>query len=272
MADFKQWLEGMQDTGRTYRSLLGGVPQDLSHHPEGNALNHIKLVRASIPHAVQAMKEMQPQMPILGNISFDVTPKEIEILALASWLHDIGKASATKVAEKDGKTKVTAYGHQDPEHFEPQIEKFKDVASPQLKELYLNNKEILDFIIQHHMSFMSKTGFSKSFRAQWVDEEGKLKNEPKVKLLLLLMMADKMGRGTRPGETPDDVRQRSIGFNQSGLQTTYDKALKNIQNIATHKSEPFQGDVQSFVDMLKSKGLDDNVIKANVKKKFGVDL
>jgi len=81
-----------------------------------------------------------------------------------------------------------------------------------------------------------------------------------------------MGRGIKPGETQQDVSQKAIGFNQSGLQTTYDKALKRIKNVAAHKAEPFQGDVQSFVDMLKSRGLDDNVIKRNVKNKFGIDI
>jgi hypothetical protein len=268
--NFTQWFENRRETASKFRDLLGNVPQEPDHHPEGDVLTHTKMVRASINKAIDALKVMKPNMPILDNISFDgISPVGHEILAMAAWVHDIGKHTAT---ETQPSGKVTAYGHQDPNHFLPQINKFKDIATPATKQLYTQYKELIDFLVTHHMSFMSKSGFPKSFRAEWTDEEGKLKDDPKVKFLIILMMADKMGRGIKPGETQQDVSQKAIGFNQSGLQTTYDKALKRIKNVAAHKAEPFQGDVQSFVDMLKSRGLDDNVIKRNVKNKFGIDI
>jgi len=269
-SSFKQWLESRRDTATLYRNLLQGVPQEPDHHPEGPVGVHTKMVRGSIQKAITALKSMKPEMPILDNIRFDdISPVDMEVLAMSAWLHDIGKHTAT---ETQPSGKITSYGHQDSNHFQPQIDKFKDIATPVTKQLYIQHKDTIDFLVTHHMSFMDKSGFSKTFRGEWLDEEGKLKNDIKVKLLVVLMMADKMGRGVKPGETPQDVSQKAVGFNKSGLQTTYDKALERMKNIATHKSEPFQGDVQSFVDMLKKKGLDDNVIKRSVKSKFGIDM
>lgn len=263
--NFARWFEGQQDTANKFKNLLQNVPQEPEHHPEGDVLAHTRLVRGSIQKAIGAMKIVQSEMPVLANLNFDVNPEEFEILAMAAWLHDIGKHTATQTQLG----KITAYGHQDSKHFMPQIEKFKDIATPETQQLYLKNKELIDFLIQHHMDLMSKSGFSKGFRAEWMDDEGKLKNDSHIKLLIILMMADKMGRGTKSGETPQDVHQKAISFNQSGLQTTYDKALKRLQTIATHDSKPFEGDIQSFIDMLRDKGVPENIIKANVKKKFG---
>lgn len=267
MKPFSQWLEDRKGTALKYKGLLQDVPQDPTHHPEGSVLTHSKMVRNSVQQAIQTMQNLD--MPILSNIDFTLSPDEFKILSLAIWLHDIGKHSATEVQPSG---KITSYGHQDPEHFLPQIEKFADIVPPETKELYLKNKELIDFLISHHMDFMSKTGFSKSFRHEWLDHEGKLKNDPKIKLLLILMMADKMGRGEKSGETRPDVLQKAVGFNQTNLNKTYDKALKKIQNIARGHSEPFKGDIDSFVNMLKSKGLDDEVIKRSVLNKFGVKL
>lgn len=276
MIGFTQWLEGQQDTASMFKNLLQNVPQDPTHHPEGSVARHSKMVRGSIHKAIGALKMMD--MPILSNLDFnDISPKELEVLTMAAWLHDIGKHSATEIEKTAGlgwnkPDKITSYGHQDSSHFMPQIEKFKDIATPETKELYTQNKELIDFLIAHHMDFMSRTGFSKSFRGEWLDENGKLKNNPKIKLLLVLMMADKMGRGVKPGENQQDVSQKAIGFTQNSLKTTYDKALERMKRIASHTSQPYQGDMESFIDMLKSRGLPDNTIKSSVKKKFGVDI
>tara|TARA_Y100000034_G_scaffold6762_1_gene7442 strand:- start:6313 stop:7122 length:810 start_codon:yes stop_codon:yes gene_type:complete len=268
--NFTQWLEGQRDTASKFRSLLQNVPQEPEHHPEGDVLTHTKMVRGSIQQAVDAMKIIKPQMPILANLDFDVTEEELEILAMAAWLHDIGKHAAT-MTQPSGK--ITAYGHQDAKHFMPQINKFADIAIPQTRRLYEDNKELIDFLIAHHMDFM-KGGFSKDFRVKWMDGKA-LKNDPKIKLLLILMMADKMGRGTKPDETPQDVHQRAVGYQQSGLQATYDRTLRRMQNITTHQSGPFSGDTQSFIKMLQDKGLDDDTIKKSVRnfeKKRGVGI
>src|SRR5690606_12908540 len=123
MKNFFQWLEDSKDTANLYKNLLQNVPQDTVHHPEGSVLSHSKMVRNSIKQAILEMQKLQQEMPILSNLDFNVSKDEEDILVIAAWLHDIGKHSATEI--KDGK--ITSYGHQDPEHFMPQIYKFANV-------------------------------------------------------------------------------------------------------------------------------------------------
>ena len=262
--NFKKWFEANKGTANLFRSLLQDVPQNTDFHPEGDVLAHTRLVRKAIPRAIQAIQSLQ--LPVMSNIDFSVSPEEVEILAMASWLHDIGKHTATQIQPSG---KITSYGHQDYDHFMPQIEKFSDIASDSTKEFYLRHKEIIDFLITHHMDFMSNNGFPKKFRAAWTDNEGKLKPDPRIKLLLILMMADKMGRGMKSGESSDDVHQKAIDFNKNGLEKTYEKSLKQANYAANNNSVAFQGNKEQFINMLKSKGLPENIIKKSVEKKFG---
>ena len=48
---FKEWFqtESAKELARQYSQSLKPIPQDPKHHPEGDVLTHIKLVRKSIP-------------------------------------------------------------------------------------------------------------------------------------------------------------------------------------------------------------------------------
>src|SRR4051812_27148942 len=84
------------------RDRLRGVPQDARYHPEGDVWTHTRLVRRALAEAV----EMSP-MP--GEFS----ARERNLLRLAAWCHDLGKASATRVV--GGRT--LAPGHETARRF-----------------------------------------------------------------------------------------------------------------------------------------------------------
>jgi hypothetical protein len=164
---FSNWIEGRRELAQSYRQTLSGVPQDPHHHPEGDALIHTQLVRKAIPRAIQELQNLQqdPNLgPALAKINFSVSPEEQQILALSAWLHDIGKSTATTIGGKPWQTpgatgKIQAIGHESPEHYQPQLEKLKDIAPPETVDLYLKNKDLINFIIEHHMDFTSGVGF-----------------------------------------------------------------------------------------------------------------
>jgi hypothetical protein len=59
--------------------------------------------------------------------------------------------------------RIQAIGHQDYVHYRPQIEKLRSLAPQQTIDLYLDNEELINWLIEHHMDFASGQGFSKKF-------------------------------------------------------------------------------------------------------------
>lgn len=230
---FSKWLEARRELAQAYKGSLSGVPQDPGHHPEGDAFVHTKLVRRAIPKAVLELQLLQKD-PIIGsaiaNIDFSISPQEEQILALSAWLHDIGKSTATTIGGQPWKTpgatgKIQAIGHQNPEHYQPQLEKLKDIAPPETVQLYIQNKDLINFIIEHHMDFTSGA-FGKQFINQNF-QNGKVNNTPQMKLLLILMWADKMGR------KPEDTIAKAIGKNANALASSVEKS--QIQSLNAQK-------------------------------------
>lgn len=259
--NFNNWifLEDMKQLARAYSSLLKDVPQDPEHHPEGNVLTHIKLVRKAIPRAINELKALKVQEPfssIFSKINFDVSPKEMDILIIASWLHDIGKASATTINPKTGK--LTARGHQDPEHYLPHIESLLNITPEKTRELYLQNKDLIHFLIERHMD-LSMGGFSNKFLKQYY-ENGVLKDEPEIKLLLILMWADKMGR------TPETILG-SLEKNKDKIVSSTKRAVE-LSKPPKQAKQAFEGSPQQMIKMLKERGLGQGQILMSVKKKF----
>jgi len=265
---WRQFKETRKELAQAYRQTLSGVPQDPDHHPEGDVLTHVQLVRKAIPKAVLELKQLQSDPtygPILSDMDFTVSPAEQQILALAAWLHDIGKATATTIGgqpwTQPGATgKIQAIGHQDPEHYGPQLEKLKGIAPPETVQLYLQNQKLLNFLIEHHMDFASGQGFGRSFIAQYF-QNGKVKNVPEMKLLLLLMWSDKMGR------KPEDTIARAIQKNANNLMVSADRSQVRDANIAK-QSKPFEGGPEEFAQMLRSRTIGRNQRIQAMKNKF----
>lgn len=257
MKTFYQWLENNRLLARSYKDALKDIPQDPIHHPEGSVLNHVKLVRKSILKAVKFLKELQKDNAVVGeilaDINFDISVEEQRILNLSAWLHDIGKITATKTNDKG---KIQAIGHETEDHYLPQIEKFKSIAPREMVELYESNKELIHFLIERHMDF-AHGGFGKVFISNnFVN--GKLKNDNKLKLLLILKWADKMGRSGN----------YDLQSNINKLIEASEKSKKRTTNMA-NQHKPFSGSREELKQLLKNRGVSDSDIEKALISKFG---
>ena len=252
--EWKKIREGRRELAQDFKSRYSGIPQDPHHHPEGDVLSHIRLVRRAIPKAVSELKNLQnhPRFgSILKDIDFKLTKDESKILAMASWLHDVGKATSTTIDgeiwspdSKLGDGKIQAIGHQDAKHYEPELEMLSKNAPKQTVDFYKQNKELIDFLIQRHMDFATGI-FPKHVISKFFDG-AKVRNHPWIKLLLILMWADKLG--TNPIETI----MRSMKRNQDALFASSEKSAKKAANIARQKKS-FQGNPQDFLSQLGNK-------------------
>lgn len=264
--EFRDFLmnEYARKLARAYADTLKDIPQNLDHHPEGSVLNHVRLVRKSISAAAQEIRNLKSD-PVLGDIfsdlDLDVSNEEMKILNVAAWLHDIGKYTATtvdgvhfsKAPNLDGK--IQAIGHESPIHYRPQIERLSQLAPKELVDFYSSHMEIINFLIERHMDF-AQGGFGKAVVSNYF-RDGKLKNDRYIKLLLILMWADKMGRG----KTPD------LAGNTKKLLAASQKSREMHANMEK-QSRPFSGGEGDFRAMLKARGLSDAAIDAAVKSKF----
>lgn len=269
--NFSEWLiiESIKKLAAQYRAMLEPIPQDPTHHPEGNVLKHIKLVRKSINKAIAYLNELKNKEPwktILQNVSISLDDREMQIIKMATWLHDIGKVPTTTVKTDDGERhwsvpgpegKIRSLRHEDPEYYEPEIEKLKPNVPSDLLNVYTTNKSLFDFLIQRHMD-VSKGGFPKWFVAEYFDN-GVIKPDlgSKIKLLLVLIYADKMGR--------DPFSQSSIDKNDQALIAASDKSKANAAK-ASKKAE-FETP-EAMAKSLKLKDLTPNKIAQAIRDKF----
>lgn len=262
---FKDWLENKLFASK-YKDILKDVPQDTNHHPEGEVLNHVRMVRKSILRASQILNNLKQEHPtneILSNLNFNLNQEEQKILNISAWLHDIGKATSTTVdgidfrsASKPYAGKIQAIGHETPRHFLPQIEILKKHAPVDLINFYENNKDAIHFLIERHMDF-AHGGFSKKFISSYFID-GKIKNDHLVKMLLILMWADKLGRGKEP----------NLKENVLKLIEASKKSKKKTFNIS-NQTKPFEGTPEQFEKMLRDRGLSDLDIKKALQSKYG---
>lgn len=265
---FKEWLqnESAIELARQYAQLLRPIPQDPKHHPEGNVLAHTLLVRRSIPQAVRhllQLKTIEPWSTILQDIDVVPDARQMKILKLATWLHDIGKIPATTITTDSGSRhwtepgetgKIRSLRHEDPEYYQPEIDKLVGITPEKIKKTYDENKSLFDFLIQRHMD-VSKGGFSKSFVAEYF-KNGVLVPDEKIKLLLILIYSDKMGRKPQSEE--------SIEKNDQALKTASEKSKTNAEK---NKKQDFQTP-EDMIKSLKMKNLPLNQILGAVKSKF----
>lgn len=263
---FREFIENRVELANAFKDKLHGVPQDPTHHPEGDVLAHTRLVRKAIPKAVEELKNAQsgPLASILSDIDFTLSPEEFEIVSLAAWIHDIGKNTATTIGGNPwrlgGSGKIQAIGHQDKSHFIPQLKDLEDIAPEETKQLYLKNENLINWLVEHHMDFASGQGFSKSFVAQNFDG-AKVKNTLPMKLLLILMWSDKMGR------LPEDTILQAVQKNSDNLVRSSERAAKRAANISK-QSVSFRGGPETFAAMLKQRNLTPDQRAKALKGKF----
>ncbi len=264
---FKSFEEG------TLRDLLKPVPQSPKWHKEGDVFRHTQLVRKNMNVAISLLKDAsQDPSSAFSNLDMNLIDSDINMLRLGGWLHDIGKRSATTIGDKpwnpvgfnDLSQKINAIGHEDEEHFEPMMQKLGKPWQDIHQKSDLSDKDDLWYMIRNHMSLNDL--WSKRLWVDLIDENGKYKNERKVKLLLILVLMDKMGR------FGDESSQFGLANGLQALrkmQDTADLVFKNNQKNNQKTKQEF-ATPQDFIAYLKSKGVDQKVIDISVKKKFGL--
>jgi hypothetical protein len=263
---FREWLveEGSRELARAYSDSLKDVPESPEHHPEGTTLKHVKLVRRAVSAAADQLQRLKSSPifdEILAEVDFDLSEDDLRVLNMAAWLHDIGKASATTIGGtpfRDAASpagKIQAIGHETPAHYGPQIDRLLSVAPTSTAEFYTSNRELLNFLIERHMDF-AHGGFPSRLIPSFFDN-GRLKNERPIRLLLVLMWADKIGRAKDP----------NLSKNEARLKEASDKSRAAAAR-AERKSAPFVGGEAEFRDMLRSRGLDQDSIESAVRSKF----
>lgn len=262
--EFRDWLfmEDIRGLAKAYSNTLRDVPENPEHHPEGTTLRHVKLVRKSVLAAAEALRTLKndPEVgDILANLDFSLSEDEVKVLNLAAWLHDIGKTTATTVGGTPFRDagaatgRIQAIGHERPDHYGPQIDRLLPMAPKSLADFYEANKGLVHFLIERHMDF-AHGGFPNRVVADFF-ENGRVKADQRMKLLLVLMWADKMGRAKAP-DLDENVKKLK------------DASEKSRRAKPQRSSKSFAGGEEEFRSMLSSRGLSPEAIESAVRAKF----
>jgi tRNA nucleotidyltransferase/poly(A) polymerase len=271
MKTFQEWLKES-----SYRTATD-YPQDSVEHPEGSVRRHSMMVRHSLDAAIDLIKQKQQQDPEgpLSNLDLNFSPDEYNVLRLAGNLHDIGKGSSmSEKITKDGRLKIQNIGHDQPEHFEKGMSELGPAWQQMYSKADAQNKEDLWWLIKHHMSLDDARGIeNKALRREILDDQGKYKSDRRIKLLLVLLLMDRMGRGGTPTswQLAKQFAQSNVEPAQQGIQGLYstsDFHKQNLERIASRASKPSSDNPQEFVAVLKQKGRTSGEIRAALSGKF----
>ena len=257
---FAQWLS-LTESG--LRDIIKPVPQNPKHHAEGDVFTHTRLVRQQLNDAIAHFQQLVKTDPVFSNFDPAFSKEDINLLRIGSWMHDIGKAKATEIdgqpwqnTETKPDSKITAYAHEMPHMFEPMMKKLNNPW----QQMYANASEVdkqdLWFMIRYHMDL--KQGFSKGLLSQ-ILENGKFKNERRIKLLLVLILMDKTGRFKLGG-----IRDNIADVSQKMGASVQDYTSKlRPQRVKTEMTP------DEFYQSLKTKGMPEEQIQDIMKRKYG---
>jgi hypothetical protein len=135
---------------------------------------------------------------------------------------------------------------------------------PQWQQIYQNaspeDRSDLWFVIQHHMNLDDTAGFqSKNLKTDLMDEQGRFRNERRVKLLLALVTMDRMGRGGNPDFSANQAKSFALNNTepgQAGIEgmNASSKWMKDrVSRINAHQTGPSAADPRQFISDLRSK-------------------
>lgn len=265
MKTFIAWLNEVSLSG-----MLRGVPQNPKHHPEGDVLRHTTMVRSALDSAIKLLQDQQkddPQGPF-SSLDLQISSDEYNILRIAGWMHDIGKVATTDPDD------LTSHGHDQPENFEKDMRNL----SPEWQKMYSNasqqDKDDLWYIIRHHMNLSDKEGFrSKSLKRELIDSQGKYKSERKVKLLLILLLMDRLGRGSSPDLTIKQAKEfakTNLEAGRLGIGGMYktSELVRKAAEEESSKAKPVYKSPKEFVIGMRQQGKSDEIIKQALIGKF----
>lgn len=252
--------------------IMGEVPQRPDYHLEGPVGLHLSLVRKQLDNAIGIMQKAAESYPSLSNLDTNYTDEDINLLRIASFTHDLGKKSATRIdgihwqdTEKLNKlqpslNKARAIGHEQPYHFNPVAREL--LQSPIWSKMFDNasfdDKKILWFLVNNHM--IGREGMGKKMSRRWIDSNGKYLNDRKLKLLLTFVLMDKMGRLSQVPQKDEELFLKS-------LEASAEKIKKQNERVQT--SHPATQNPADFVkivgDNMRRQGWTDDVFKQQLK-------
>ena len=248
MGDFKQFFEIEFFMENGLRSIIGGVPQRPDFHREGPVGAHSRMVRRQLDNAMSTIQRAAADPnSALSSLDVNYSPEDINILRLAAWLHDLGKASATTIDGKPWKevpnydmstAKITGKKHEMPHHFNPMARQL--LTSPLWKQMFdaasFEDKKTLWFLIRNHMD-IGKEGLGKRVLRRYVGRDGKYINDRRIKLLLTLILMDRLGRA--------DAEDPGIYLNYYNKGAS--KQAVKLQRQGEKQSEPGSNDPVEFL-------------------------
>lgn len=266
MKTFTEWLMETSLYG-----MLRNVPQNPKHHSEGPVGRHTMMVRGSLDAAIKLLQQKQAEDPNgpFSKLNLQFSSDENNMLRLAGLLHDIGKSVTTDPV------KLTAYRHEDPVNFEKAMQQLGPIWQNMYAKANPQDKEDLWFAIQHHMNLSDTEGFgSKGLKTDLIDPDGKYKADRKVKLLLVLLIMDRLGRGGDASHNLNQARQFAVNnldagrLGMQGMYASSQWAKDRAAKIAAHQSKPTPDNPQDFVAAMKQSGKSPDVIRMALSGKF----
>jgi hypothetical protein len=162
----------------TLRDRLRGVPQDARYHPEGDVWTHTRLVRAALDEAV-AMSG--------ASSGFLLTPRERNLLRLAAWCHDIGKAGATRVIEG----RVVAKGHESARSFNVECRQLGHLWRRMWESSAFGDRKDFVYLVTRHMAVSDAAGLERRVLRKLATGNERLRR--RAALLVVFMMMDRLG-------------------------------------------------------------------------------
>ena len=265
MKTFKDWI--VESSLRQQLKVL----QNPKHHPEGSVDRHTMMVRSTLYESIKIIQDEQKKDPAgpLSNLNLNFTSSDINVLRLASLLHDIGKGETLNPET------LSAHGHEDPENFEKAMKRLSPIWHKMYHKADTGDKEDLWWIIKYHMSLKDDQGFqNKSLKKEILDSEGKYKQDRKIKLLLVFLLMDRMGRGGKGGVSWKKAKEFAQNNKEAaekglrGIGITASNHKNNINRISIRSSKPMPEDPFEFVSLMRKKGKSNELIKSALRGKF----
>jgi hypothetical protein len=170
----------------TLRDILRQIPQDAEFHPEGNVWTHTRAVRRALDEALALLPD------------FQIDKVDRNLLRLAAWCHDLGKAHATIYREN----RWIAPGHEKPKHLNVVLRQLGDPWRGMWRAGSFEQRKTFLYLCTRHMAVSDARGIdARIMRA--LRSSNRLRSR-QAKLVIVLMVMDRLGT-TRVSRV-DDAR------------------------------------------------------------------